>query len=480
MFLLKNNNTLPLAKGTKVAIIGPNADNAEAQWGNYNGFPSKTITILDGIKNKVGEANVVYIQGCEHVGNTTLEETFLKWNGTFWNNTVFLGQPAATLKDSEVKFVGGTDYQFVPNVRVYDYSARFTTVYRSTKVEQLEISIKNDGNAKFFIDGQLNLTAEYDEDGTQVFLLNASVKNYSFTLDYVHRKGQTKCSFSIGVRRNVNVSAILEKTINSSVIIFVGGLWARLEGEEMPVTISGFDGGDRNDLELPQIQKDILRQLKATGKKVVFVFCTGSALAINWEQDNLDAILNAWYGGQNSGAAVADVLFGDYNPAGRLPITFYKSEKQLSDFSDYNMVNRTYRYMIDQPLYPFGYGLSYSTFTYSNAKLSSTEIGKDQDVSFTVDVKNNGQIDGDEVVQVYVSYPEHPKEPIKSLKGFKRVNIKAGQVLSVSIDLTSRSFETFSDVDQIMGTRSGRYIISYGSSSSDNSHPGLEIRISSE
>ena len=245
----------------------------------------------------------------------------------------------------------------------------------------------------------------------------------------------------------------------------------------MPVDAEGFRKGDRTNIELPKVQKEMVQALKATGKPVVYVLCTGSALALNWEEENVDAILNAWYGGQEGGTAVADVLFGDYNPAGRLPVTFYKSVDQLPDFQDYSMKGRTYRYMTQEPLYPFGYGLSYTSFVYRNAKLSSTEIGKADKVTLTVDVENTGKLDGDEVVQVYIKNPNDPEGPLKSLKGFKRVSVKSGAKQAVSIELEPKAFYSFNDATQTLEVKAGTYQVLYGGSSADKALQSLTLKI---
>lgn len=351
MVLLQNrNNTLPLSKNIKkIAVIGPNANDTTMLWGNYNGIPSHTVTILEGIKNKMPNAEISYELGC----------------GLY--------------------------------------------------------------------DNQKNI--------------------------------------------NVDINATASKAAQSDVIIFVGGISPRLEGEEMRVNVKGFNGGDRTDLELPNIQKEMLKALKATGKPVIFVVCTGSALALNWEDANLDGILNAWYGGEEAGAAVADILFGDYNPAGRLPVTFYKSVDQLPAFKNYNMAGRTYRYMTEKPLYPFGYGLSYTTFSYKNGKLSSNSIKMSENVTVSFDIANNGKMDGDEVAQVYIRNPKDINGPIKSLKGFKRINVKAGQTTTVSFELKPEAFQTFNDATQTFDVVPGKYIVYYGSSSADKDLQSLELTI---
>ncbi|HEY5511932.1 MAG TPA: glycoside hydrolase family 3 C-terminal domain-containing protein [Prolixibacteraceae bacterium] len=349
MVLLKNkNNTLPLSKNIKtIAVVGPNANDSVMLWANYNGFPSKTTTILQGIRNKLPNAQIIYEKGCKHTGEVSMD----------------------------------------------------------------------------------------------------------------------------------TIGMTVSKVKNADVIIFVGGISPRLEGEEMRVTVEGFKGGDRTNIEIPKIQQEMVKALKATGKPVVYVVCTGSALALNWEEGHVDAILNAWYGGQAAGAAVADILFGDYNPAGRLPVTFYKSIDQLPDFEDYSMKGRTYRYMTQEPLYPFGFGLSYTTFAYKPAKLAKSTICKTDHVVLTTEVQNTGKRSGEEVVQVYLRNSNDPAGPIISLKGFKRVSLKAGQSQKVSFDLAPETFNSFNDQTQKFEVLPGKYELLYGGSSANKSLNKVTLEI---
>ena len=242
-------------------------------------------------------------------------------------------------------------------------------------------------------------------------------------------------------------------------VIFVGGISAALEGEEMPVNIEGFKGGDRTSIELPKVQREFLKALKAAGKKVIFVNCSGSAIALTPETESCDAIVQVWYPGQEGGTAVADVLFGDYNPGGKLPVTFYKNDAQLPDYEDYSMKGRTYRYFNDA-LFPFGYGLSYTTFEIGNATMQGTE-------SITIPVTNTGRCDGTEIVQVYIRDLSDAEGPLKSLRGFQRVAVKAGQTATATIKLDKKSFEFWDAETNTMRTKPGQYEVLYGNSSSD-------------
>jgi len=251
-------------------------------------------------------------------------------------------------------------------------------------------------------------------------------------------------------------------------VIFVGGISPKLEGEEMPIEFHGFKGGDRTNIELPESQRKCLQALKSAGKKIVFVNCSGSAIALTPETQSCDAILQAWYGGQSGGQAVADVLFGDYNPSGKLPITFYKNSDQLGNFEDYSMKNRTYRFMNDA-LFPFGYGLSYTAFKIGEARLSKTTIAANETVQLTIPVTNAGKRDGVEVVQVYVRKVNDIDGPLKTLRGFKRVEIPAGKNQQVAIDLSPSSFEFFDWSQRKMMVTPGEYEVYYGNSSDSKS-----------
>ena len=346
VLLTNKNHTLPLSKSIrKVAVLGPNANDSVMLWANYNGFPTKSVTILEGIKSKLPEGTVYYDKACNLVNS------------------------------------------------------------------------------------------------------------------------------------EINYKEVAAKAAEADVIIFVGGLSSSLEGEEMSVDLPGFKRGDRTNIDLPQVQEKLLKELKATGKPVIFVVCSGSALALPWEAENLDAMLEAWYPGQEGGTAVADVLFGDYNPAGRLPITFYASTSDLPDFEDYNMANRTYRYFKGKPLFPFGYGLSYSTFVYGKAKIDKKILSAGEGLSLDIPLKNVGKYDGDEVVQVYLRNLNDPDGPVKTLRAFRRVTIEAGRKESVRIELPASTFECFNSSTEQMEVCQGKYELLYGGSSDEKDLQKLRITV---
>ena len=489
MVLLKNKNQiLPLSKELKkIAVVGPNAADSTMLWANYNGFPTHTVTILDGIKAKVPNTEVIYTLGCNHTENFLMKDlgqcvTSEKGNGLkseFFNNTEFKGEPVYSGLAKELHYTTGGNTQFAPNVNLTDFSARFTGEFTSPQSGDIEFTISGNDGFRLFIGEEKVAESWTNEYGsTQKYTLKAEEgKKYPIKIEYMQAKGSADLNFSIAVRTPVDYQATANEVKDADVIIFVGGISPRLEGEEMPVDAEGFKKGDRLNIEIPTVQKEMVKALKATGKPIVYVVCTGSALALNWENENLDAILNAWYGGQEAGTAVADVLFGDYNPAGRLPVTFYKSIDQLPDFEDYNMQGRTYRYMTETPLYPFGYGLSYTSFAYKNAKLSKDKINANENLTVTLDIQNTGKTDGDEVAQLYIKNPNDPKGPLKSLQGFKRTHIAAGETQTISFELTPKAFWSFNDETQTMEVRPGKYEILYGPSSADKDLKSLTLTI---
>ena len=489
MVLLKNRKgTLPLNKNLrKIAVVGPNAADSTMLWANYNGFPTKTVTILEGIRNKVPNTEVVYELGCNHterfvmedLGNHISSAAGQGFASEFFNNTEFEGTPVYQGLAKELHYTTGGNTQFAPNVNLTHFTARFTGEFEAPLTGEIEFKLSGNDAFRLFIgDEKVAEVWENEYGAERKYTLQAEQgKKYPVKIEYMQRTGSADLNFLVGVRTPVDCRATADKVKDADVIVFVGGISPRLEGEEMPVDAEGFRKGDRTNIEIPAVQREMVQALKATGKPVVYVVCTGSALALNWEEDNLDAILNAWYGGQEGGTAVADILFGDYNPAGRLPVTFYKSIDQLPDFQDYGMKGRTYRYLTQTPLYPFGYGLSYTTFEYKPATLSATKIAKDEAVTLSFELANTGKMDGDEVAQVYIKNPNDPEGPIKALKAFKRVHVKAGDTQSVAMQLEPKAFESFNDHTQTMEIRPGKYQILYGGSSADKDLKSVEVTI---
>ena len=485
MVLLKNNGILPLSKDIKkIAVVGPNADNASIHNGNYNGTPTaeNTVSILEAIRRAVPGAEIIYEQGCELADPFMTANKLGELNGgkgmhaDFFNNTKFEGTPVASGEYSTVNMRTSGDYRFAQGVNANDFSVRLSGKYVADFTGALSYAVRGVGAYKLIVNGK---TIEEQKEQPNMRINRRAVipeksfpvvagRTYDIKVEYTKGpEGAAYLMMDLCRRYPAQFAEVAGKAAQADVIIMVGGLSAQLEGEEMMVPYEGFSGGDRTRIELPPVQKGLLDALDATGKPVVFVNCTGSAIAFAEVENEYDALLQAWYAGQATGLAVADVLFGDYNPAGRLPVTFYKSTSQLPDFHDYNMEGHTYRYFRGEPLYAFGYGLSYTTFEYGDATLSKASVKAGNSVDITIPVRNTGAIDGDEVVQVYVKSLDNPDAPIKSLKGFKRVNIASGQQASVKITLDKSAFEYYDESIDELSVKPGKYQILYGPSSMD-------------
>ena len=476
MTLLQNkNDVLPLAKSKKIAVVGPNANDKPMLWGNYNGTPVRTITILDGITSKLSADKVIYEKGCDLVEDKVTESYFSQcsidgkkgFKVSYWNNKDLTGDIVATQQIADpIKLTTAGQHEFATGVRLEGFSGKYETEFTPSKSEDLVFKCGATGYFELFVNGES--LAKYNNWRTlptRIPFKVESGKKYKIEIRYAQLNNwEANLEFNLGKEVNVDYTDLLRKLQGTDVVVFVGGLSTQLEGEEMPVSYPGFKGGDRTDIELPAVQRNCLKALKQAGKKVIFVNCSGSAIALVPETQSCDAILQAWYGGESGGQAVADVLFGDYNPSGKLPITFYKSLKQLSDFEDYSMKGRTYRYMSD-PLFPFGFGLSYTTFSIGNAKLNNTSIKANESVELTIPVSNKGKRNGTEIVQVYVRKVNDTDGPLKTLKGFQRVDVSAGKTAQAVINLPYNSFEFFNRTTGKMDVTAGEYEVLYGSSS---------------
>jgi beta-glucosidase len=491
MTLLQNkNNILPLSKsGKKIALIGPNADDKPLMWGNYNGTPFNTITILDGIKAKHPANRIVYDKGCDLAENmvteTALGECSIDgktgFKATYWNNREFKGEIVATEQIiNPIQMTTFGQHEFSPGVHLENFSAIYETVYKPSQSHEIVFKMEACGACQLIVNGDtlsrifmwrpLPKRVPYKVEKGKEYKIEArfrQIENWTASL-----------SMNFGKEVPVQYDALIEKLKGIDVVVFAGGISAQLEGEQMPIQLPGFKEGDRTDIELPIVQRNCLKALKQAGKKIIFVNCSGSAIGLVPETESCDAILQAWYGGESGGQAVADVLFGDYNPAGKLPITFYKNIQQLPDFEDYSMKGRTYRYMSD-PLFPFGFGLSYTTFSIGNAQVSKSEIKNDESVELTVPVSNTGKRDGAEIVQIYVRKVNDTDGPLKTLRGFQRVTIAAGKTNQVAINLPPTSFEFFDRAIGKMNITAGEYEVWYGTSSDNKDLKSIKVTIES-
>ncbi len=477
MTLLQNkNNTLPLKKSVKkIAVIGPNADNEPLLWGNYNGKPVRTITILDGITSKLPSERVIYDKGCDLVEDKVTESYFSQcsmegkngFKATYWNTRDFTGDIVATQQiEDPIKLTTAGQHEFASGVRLEGFSAKYETEFTPSQNGEIAFKCGATGSFELLMNGDtLANFINWRTLPSRYQYKVESGKKYKIEIRFAQLYDwQANIEFNFGKEVDVDYTDLLKKLNGVDVVVFVGGISSMLEGEEMPVSYPGFKGGDRTHIELPSVQHNCLKALKQAGKKVVFVNCSGSAIALTPEIEHCDAILQAWYGGESGGQAVADVLFGDYNPSGKLPVTFYKNSGQLGDFEDYSMKGRTYRYMSDA-LFPFGFGLSYTTFSIGNAKISKTEISNYESVELTIPVTNTGKRDGTEVVQVYVRKANDIDGPLKTLKGFKRVSVASGKTNQAVINLPSTSFEFYDRASGKMVVTAGEYKVLYGNSS---------------
>ena len=470
VLLLNKGGVLPLkAGGEPIAVIGPNADDGPMMWGNYNGTPNRTVTILNGIKAR--HTRVTYLKGCDLTDTKTVNSLLPQCaidgrkglRGTFWNNTGMQGRPVATqFYTAPVAVTTAGMHNFAPGVNVEDFSAKYETVYTPKTSGEVVVNVEGCGDFSLYVNGKEQVKHHtWRTTSTRTPLQVKAGEEYRIEVRFAFVKTWgANLKINIGTEHPIDYQAIIRKLQGIRKVVFVGGISAALEGEEMPVDIDGFKGGDRTNIELPKVQRDFLRALHEAGKTVVFVNCSGSAIALEPEMETCDAILQAWYAGQEGGTAVSDVLFGTVNPSGKLPVTFYKRTDQLPDYEDYSMRGRTYRYFSD-PLFAFGYGLSYTTFRFGRARAEAAEGG----YRLSVPLTNTGTRPGEEVVQVYIRRVADANGPLKSLRAFRRVALKAGESTTVEIPLSRKSFECFDESTNTMRTLPGDYELMYGNSS---------------
>jgi beta-glucosidase len=474
--LLKNaNRMLPLKKDLKsIAVIGPNADAPEVLWGNYYGYPSRLITPLAGIRNAVSaNTKVTYALGSTLAGESvlTVPSSVLSADGKtglkaeYFNNQELRGEPATVRTDARIDFNWGR-YKPTPQLNENNFSVRWIGKLTPVESGNYTLGFTADDGARLYLDGKLLVDAWSSNPSktiTKEVTLEAG-RSYDLRMEYFQttREAVAKLVWSYPrlEERLIDEALSAVKAADASVLVL--GISAGLEGEEMTVKVDGFRGGDRTDLSLPKTQETLLNAVVATGKPVVVVLLSGSALAVNWANDNVPAILQAWYPGGEGGTAVADVLFGDYNPAGRLPVTFYKSVDQLPPFTDYSMQGRTYRYFKGEPLYPFGFGLSYTNFAYSNLRFDARTVKAGQPIKVTVDVKNVGDRFGDEVVQLYLTdVAASAPVPLRSLVGFDRVSLQPGEKRTVTFTISPRQMSLIDDNGKRI-IEPGEFLVSAG------------------
>ncbi|WP_410520347.1 xylan 1,4-beta-xylosidase [Duncaniella muris] len=480
MVLLKNNGLLPLSpKSGKIMVMGPNAADSTMQWGIYYGQPGHTVTILEALRERLGQ-DLSYVRGCAVTQMTDRESVFgsmsnSKGRGmeaTYWNNTRMEGTPAAeTVYTSAIQLDNGGNTVFAPGVNLTNFTTRIKGTLVADRDETLNMIYNNDDGLRIIINGD-TVHNRWKTDPLDFRERELPVKKgqkYDIEVDYMQLEDDATLNFDIMRTRQVTAADAVAQAKDADVVIFAGGISPAYEREEAKVREPGFDDGDRTSIELPAPQREILKALHEAGKKIVLVNCSGSAVALTPENETCDAILQAWYPGEQGGYAVTDVLFGDYNPSGKLPVTFYKDDSQLPAFDDYLMAGRTYRYMRQAPLYPFGYGLSYTTFDISKPKYKNSKV--------TVSVKNTGKVSGTEIVQVYMRRPSDTAGPNKTLRGYTRVDLAPGQSKTVEIDFPRELFENWDEAAQEMRVVPGEYELMVGSSSDAKDLKTIKVKI---
>jgi beta-glucosidase len=480
LVLLKNDGLLPLRPDRlrRVAVIGPNATSVPVLVGNYNGSPSAPVTILAGLQAALAPAGVEvdYAHGCDYAARpSTVRLLSGGWfDGEFFSNPDLAGPPAFRRTERPLRFDFGAPRVPFPG-RPHELpdagiSARWSGDLTTTLAGDYQLVVRGRGGFRLKLAGETIIdswTPPAGEEGRdrEVSVMRRLADNASLPLTLEYRQGAGPVKVELDWNTPAPESGMAEAlaaAAKADVIIFVGGISAQLEGEEMMVDYEGFVGGDRVRIELPGLQQELLEQLRATGKPLVFVNLSGSAIAMPWADAHVNAIVQAWYPGQATGTAVADVLLGHYNPAGRLPVTFYRATTDLPGFEDYAMAGRTYRYFAGKPLYAFGHGLSYTKFDYSRLACAPQADGS---LRVTVTVANTGGRDGDEVVQLYATPPAARER--EALCGFSRVFLKQGESRAVTITVPATALRRWDPAKHAYAQPAGEWTLAVGAASDD-------------
>ena len=450
--LLKNqDHLLPLKQRYHtIAVIGPDANSLDALEGNYNGTPSKPVTLLDGIRQRFAQSKVLYAEGTGLLGPVVspIPATALfndasrkagGLKGQYFPNTTLTGAPVMTRSDRTVNFLWG--FAGVSPRLSQNYSVRWTGVLVPPEARDYLVGFTGQDGYRLWLDGKILVQdwTNHRPSTTQTQRIHLDKGHaYKIKVEYYQtvRGAEARLVWSLP---GTGEQAAFDTARRADLIVLAMGLTSRVEGEEMKIQADGFLGGDRTNIELPAPQLALLQRIQGLGKPTVLVLANGSALGVNWADVHVPAILEAWYPGEEGGTAVAQALAGDFSPSGHLPVTFYKSVDQLPPFGDYSMANRTYRYFGGEPLYPFGYGLSYTSFAYGNIKVDRDEVPAEGTVSISVDVTNTGERAGDEVVQLYLTHRDVAGAPLRALNGFRRVHLEPGQTATLTFALHDRS-----------------------------------------
>ncbi len=489
MVLLKNDGTLPLKRGgIKIAVIGPLANQTRVLLGNYNGIPTHTVSILEGLRKEFSGADIQYVPGTQFLshaadpvpasaltvdGKPGINVSYAKLDMTNINRPAAT-KPLAARTDPTLDAAAEPLPSEVADVR--PLAIRWDGSITAPETGDYNLGLKASGFFRVQVDGK-NVTSSYEGNPDEAKLGRVHLeggKPATLHVEYTPPENGSPNAKLVWSKVDLKPQPeAIEAAKNADVVIAVLGISSELEGEEMQVSEPGFKGGDRTSLDLPKPEEDLLEAVAASGKPVVLVLTNGSALAVNWAQEHVNAILEAWYPGEEGGTAVAETLSGKNNPAGRLPVTFYTGVDQLPPFEDYAMKGRTYRYFDGKPLYPFGYGLSYTTFSYSNLVLPNDAVAAGQPLKAQVTVANMGKAAGDEVVQLYLSFPDVKGAPIRALRGFHRVHLDPGQSTNVQFELRPRDLSMVSDAGEPI-IAEGKYLVSVGGGQPGTGAPAVD------
>jgi len=486
MVLLKNDGVLPLkAQPGRIAVVGPLAASFHVLEGNYSGTPSRSVTALDGIRKQFAAAQVSFTPGTNFLlEGTAVPSSALSTpegkpglKAEYFSDAGFKGAPDLAKVEKDV------NYDFAPGTttKTKIYSVRWTGFLIPPESGTYRLGLHGSLD-RLWLDGKMIVDDPRSHDSRPAVAEVALEKGHRYPLKIEYFQGRARGVKLVWTRLSPDpLGDAVAAAKQSDVVVAVVGITSNLEGEEMEVAVPGFKGGDRTSLGLPKEEEDLLEAVQKAGKPLVVVLMNGSALSVNWANQNANAILDAWYSGEEGGTAIAQTLAGVNNPAGRLPVTFYQGVEQLPPFEDYSMKNRTYRYFEGQPLYPFGYGLSYSKFEYSNLKLSASTVNAGDSLNVDADVKNASQRDGDEVVQLYLGFPKSPTNPVHALRALSRIHLAGGETRHVSFKLEARDLSSVDDNgDRFVAAGSYRVTVGGGQPGTGASQADAEFAISGE
>jgi len=487
MVLLKNDGTLPLKQGAiKIALVGPLADQTEYLLGNYNGTPSHTVSVLEGLKTEFPQAQITFVPGTQFLraeGDTVPASALTTPEGQPGITAKFVqgGSPLGGGTLLATRTVSAVDLKSedIPQEAVgkYPLSVVWDGFLTAGETGDYGIGVRANGSsAMVMIDGKPIAMEYLDYEHARVNTGHVHLeqgKKVAVRVRYeVMQAGPVQAQLIWAKYDPKPSPEAVAAAKDADVVIAVLGITSDLEGEDMPVTEEGFKGGDRTSIDLPKPEEALLKAVSATGKPVVLVLANGSALAVNWANAHVNAILESWYAGEEGGAAIAETLSGKNNPAGRLPVTFYAGIEQLPAFEDYAMQNRTYRYFKGKPLYAFGYGLSYTTFSYSDLTLPKAAISAGAPLTAEVTITNTGKREGDEVAQLYLSFPSLPGAPLRALRGFKRVHLKPGESRKIRFEVKGRDLSMVNEAGEPI-IAEGAYSVSIGGGQPNTGAPSL-------